>query len=208
MKMSSYKTVRSTLILAAALMFAGLCFGTTIAKLNLEKLVRNAGTIFVGKCLSISEETVTGPSGHQMPCTKYTFAISKALKGGSGNTITIRQFGYRGYNPARKHQLVIPGMPSYEAGKEYILMMTKESRFGLSAPVGLAQGSFKVRYNTTTGVKEIVNGFDNAGLFGDMEASALRTTARLEPPEVRLLSQKQGAVPYKSFVSLLEKIAR
>ena len=103
---------------------------------------------------------------------------------------------------------MIDGMPSYKTGQEYVLLLTTESGIGLTAPVGLAQGSFRVVRDSQNGQKSVVNGVGNAGLFSQMDSGKMQSSASLTAAEANLLSRKSGAIGYNSFLSLLEKLAQ
>lgn len=185
-----------------------LLMGTSTVKMNLAELVNRSGRIFVGKCISISESTIPAPGGGQLPVTIYTFSVAKSIKGVSSQTITVRQLGYRRPRFEKGYVFSIPGIPSYKVGEEFVLLLTQESQLGLTVPVGMAQGSFKIYHDQRTGKKKVVNGLVNAGLFNGMESGNFKSYTRLNSKEVTLLARKEGAIEYEAFVSLLRKLAR
>ncbi len=208
MRLPRYITRIPALSLVIALLGGTALLATTTARMNLAELATRSGRIFVGKCLSVTEATVPGPGGGQLPYTEYTFSVTKAIKGSIGATISVRQLGAQRPDFVRGRNRTIVGMPQYKIGEEYVLLLTKESRLGLTVPVGMAQGSFKTYFDAQTGQKKVVNGLNNAGLFNKMEPGKSSLATSLEGHEVRLLSNKQGALAFGSFVSLLQKLAR
>ena len=97
-------------------------------------------------------------------------SVSESLKGNVGSTITIRQFGF-GATQTRSDGLVqafkVPSMPTYKQGEEVLYLATAESNIGLSAPIGLFQGVFRLHRNAN-GEVLANNGSDNVNLFTDM----------------------------------------
>lgn len=137
-----------------------------VESFNFDELVQRAGRIFIGKVTAIDR----GVTAEGAPYIAYTFSVSESLKGNVGSTITIRQFGF-GATQARSDGLIqafkVPSMPAYKQGAEVLFLATAESRVGLSAPVGLFQGVFRLKRNAD-GEVVATNGSDNVNLFKDM----------------------------------------
>ncbi|MFQ5605933.1 MAG: hypothetical protein ACE5HS_21900 [bacterium] len=208
MKQLNKSLVLMLFVIAAALMWTSVTNGTSLQKMNLKELIRNSGRIVVATCIAIDEGAVTMPDGGKIPFTQYTFSVSKSIKGDLGSRLEVRQFGVRPSANGARVNLGVIGMPSYELNEECILILTQESKIGLTAPVGLSQGFFRVSTNLKTGRKEAVNGFNNAGLFSNMQKLKGTVLQNLSRAEINLLSQKQGPVEFDTFVSLLEKFAQ
>lgn len=160
---------RSTVFLTAVFAILA-CFqagATMVESFNFDELMQRADRIFVGKVTAIEH----GVTAEGAPFIAYTFAVSDGLKGNLGAAVTIRQFGM-GHAEQRGDGLFqsfkIPSMPSYKQGEELLLLVTAESSIGLSAPVGLFQGAF--RLNTDADGNVIANnGSDNVNLFTDVD---------------------------------------
>ena len=63
-------------------------------------------------------------------------------------------------------------MPQLEVGQGYLLLTTRPSAIGMSSPVGLGQGCFRISGNGSG--EEAVNAYGNTMLFRGMEAPGTR----------------------------------
>jgi hypothetical protein len=161
--------------------------------MNLDQLAGNAARVIVGTCLGMSESA----TAEGIPFTEYSFDVDEVLRGSAGQRLTVRQFGrpnsaeVNGYTQVLKVQ----GMPSYKPGDRVLLFLTAESSIGLSAPVGLFQGAFKVGTGAN-GDLEAVNSADNVGLFLGMEelpqAAARHRRGAANLSLIRQLIQQRG----------------
>lgn len=179
---------------------------TSIEKLNLSQLVKKSGRIIVGKCIDRHETTLFAAGG-EIPITVYTFSVSQSLKGDAGGTLELRQFGSFDTRGRGNALLKIVGMPDYKIGEEFVLILTAESKLGLSVPVGLGQGCFRISQNKETGVREVLNGFNNAGLFDKMAAASFGGQA-LNANLKNILTQKKGNIQFDSFITILENLPK
>jgi hypothetical protein len=195
------------LVSALGLFYTARLEGTSIEKMNLLEMVNRSGRIIVGTCVAVAEKTMPMANGGEIAYTSYTFAVSKSIKGQVGATMELRQFSYPGANSAGRVNTKIVGMPVYRVNEEYLLILTSESQLGLSAPVGLPQGCFKVS-SGKTGAREVVNGMNNAGLFHNFPSDSRLFKQTLTASESQILVQKQGPLQYDVFVGLLEKMVR
>ena len=135
-------------LLLSLLMAAGLVGGvvanqvhaTTVLPLNMEQMLADASRVFIGTCSSVE----AGKTAEGIPYTAYTFAVSEGLKGDTGGTVMIRQFGL--LEPRRVDNKMIQafrvlGMPTYKPGQKMLLLLGSDSELGLTSPVGLFQGA-------------------------------------------------------------------
>jgi hypothetical protein len=204
--------MRSRLVrgLAVALALAWLAAAipvraTSVRVVNLRDLVERSDRIFVGKCLSETSEIENG-----IPTTAYTFEVRDGVKGvAPGATVTVRQLGLA--EPVRvndeiKRVLRIDGMPRYTKGREVLLFLTPESKLGLSAPVGLAQGAFHV---LTKGDRQVlVNGAGNANLYHEL-SPGWAASKGVAPEKLReLRARDDGAVEYNKFLSMVRALVQ
>lgn len=168
---------------------------TMVEPLNFGQIVERAGRAFVGEVTAI--EQLTTADG--VPYTEYTFSVSESLKGDVGSTITIRQFGLGAPRPGSQGMFQIfkvPGMPMYKEGERVLLLVTAESSIGLTAPVGLFQGAFRLSRDAT-GTVLARNGSDNVNLFEGMAGI---------PPGLQ--RHRRGAVGLSVLTDLIERIGR
>lgn len=163
---------------------------------NLEEMVAASERIFVGRLIE-TEEDYLDARGGIIPVTIYTFAVDEALEGAIGNTLTIRQVGHR----SRRSNLFGPNTPQYKEGEVLMIFLAEESEIGLTSPIGLGQGAFRVK--TDHGVKiSVVNSRGNQGL---LEGSArIDAYLRAKSAQTRQpLKIFDGDIPYASFRDLV-----
>src|SRR6185437_5040077 len=133
---------------------------TSVLPVDLDHMVKSAAVAFQGTVTDVHTER--DPQAGDRIVTFVTFQVDDALKGPVGSTYTLKQIG--GRLPTGE-SLRIDGIPSYTVGESYVVFLTGPSSLGLSSPVGLSQGRFRIE--TTAGGREVSNGRD----FRDMTAS-------------------------------------
>ena len=160
---------------------------TSVRAIELDELVGGSYQIFLGRVVAIDQGTVPG---FHRPYVQYTFAVSDWVKGGSGQTLQIRQLGRSGV-------ALLPGLPVYKKGQETLLFVHKPSAIGLTSPVGMQQGLYPVEK-------------DSAGeryvRLGPMRPSVERLRSRLSP--ARSPSKEapvQDRIPLDDFLSLVRQ---
>ena len=132
--------------------------GAITAPRNLAELTNAAHVIVRGHVLSASYEA--HPQFSNLKTVVVTLRVADTLKGSAPAVFTFRQFIWD-----VRDQFNAAG---YRPGQELVLLMTRPSSLGLSVPVGLEQGRFRiVRQNGKT---LAINGHGNAGLFSGMQA--------------------------------------
>jgi hypothetical protein len=118
------------------LLLAGLSLlGTTLEQLSLDDLVKRSTSIVRGKVVS-SAPMQRG----SVIYTSYRVQVSDRLKGDTGPTVDVAVPGGR----SGQLRQTIPGAPSVEAGKDYVIFIWKGPS-GTNHIVGLSQGLFDVQ---------------------------------------------------------------
>jgi hypothetical protein len=201
------------LFVMAALTVTTLCpllQATTVKQMNILELVTRSNKIVAGRIVAIREDRIPAPGGGEIPLTIYTMAITDRLKGRVAETIELRFVGTKSMRVRGNYgfQLQIPGMPKYGLDDEVLIFLTRESRVGMTSPVGLMQGSFRIYVNSTTGTKMVTNGVNNSGLFKGVRDLDLPATKAFSQAERNLLNVKSGGIDYSTFVSLTRKLSR
>ncbi len=140
--------------LSLLVVVAAPAYSTTVAALAFEDLVDDAARVFHGTCTDVRVER--GATGRLQ--TRVTFSNRRALKGADDAQVEMVLPG-----GARDGQvLLIHGMPRFRPGEEVVLFATApHARSGLSVPVGLAQGVYRVE-RTPSG--EAIASRDTRGL--------------------------------------------
>ena len=85
-----------------------------------------------------------------------TLRVSETLKGRAQDSYTFRQYIWD-----VRDRYDVAG---YRKGQELLLLMNGSSRYGLTSPVGLEQGRFRIQRDRS-GREVAVNGAGNARLF-------------------------------------------
>ncbi len=148
----------------------------TVDQLDLGRMVEQAGSICVVTVLDAYPSTV--PAGDaELPVTLYSVHVEEALAGTlplseDGATSVLRFLRNPGTveRDGLLHRSNLPELPRLQVGGRYLLLTTAPSLIGLSAPVGLEQGVF--RLTGKPGDETAVNGMGNLGLFAGIEPSA------------------------------------
>ncbi|RPI25830.1 MAG: hypothetical protein EHM61_13330 [Acidobacteria bacterium] len=159
------------------------------------ELVQRADRVFHGKCLTRESRGENA----SVPIVEYTFEVKKAIKGvAEGERVVFRQV-----DGSEVGEPGIPGVPQYAVGQELVLFLKKESRRGLTSPVGLGQGAFVVKKNGRREA-EVVNFVRNRNLL--IGLSEADQTA-IAPQEFQALKPGQP-IPLSHFSSLVARVVR
>lgn len=163
-------------ILALALLAAPPAQAVTVENLALGQMVERAGSVTTVTVLAARPSTVRLRGG-ELPVTVYSVRVDEALVGAlprhdDGRTAELTFL--RNPGPTETRGLIrrsnLPELPSLRVGGRYLLLTTTPSLVGLSAPVGLEQGVFRVVGKP--GAETAENGLGNAGLFAGVEPFA------------------------------------
>ncbi len=169
----------AAIAIAAAIAWTPHAPATTTRDIDFVALEKRAATVFYGKC--IARRTVD--EGARISYVEYQFEILDGVKGcrdSKGRRLRRVVFRHAQLRPRTLPdgtRFVPPklGIPTYAIGDELVLFLTRESRLGLCAPVGLRQGCFRV---TRRGNRRYAqNGVENRHLFRDVRESAFRKSA-------------------------------
>jgi hypothetical protein len=185
--------------LVLLIVMAGVPLGaTTVMQFNLAEMVDRAHSIYRGRVLSAEEGTVA-VGGGQLPVVTYRIQVGELFRGDvtevKGVSIAeLRMLGKQQSVRSGGLQLVsvLPAMPELAVGRYYLVLATKPSAVGLSAPVGLGQGCFTIYQNGKD--ETAVNGANNSGLFRGMTSSEARTLAATA-------ASSSGPIPYSELAS-------
>lgn len=163
-------------VLVLTLLAAPPAQAVTVQKLDLGEMVERAGTITTVTVVAVRDTTVRLRGG-DLPVTVYRVRVDDAIQGAlpvhdDGRTAELTFL--RNPGPVEAGGLVrgssLPDLPSLRPGGRYLLLTTTPSLVGLSAPVGLEQGVFRVVGKP--GAETAENGLGNAGLFTGVESFA------------------------------------
>ena len=138
---------------------------------NLEQMTQRAARIFSGRCTGVD---VVFDSNLGRDVTVATFHVQRAVKGVSDKTVMVRMLDVAAVHGAASD--VPAGVPTFRPGEEVVLFLYGESAQGLSSPVGLGQGRFRI-LTDKKGRKVALNDFANSNLLNDLRPE---TRARLK----------------------------
>ena len=204
-----------------------------VLRFNLEEMTATADRIFVGRCLAV-EETEELIAQGQMPVTRYTFEIERAVKGKLPRQLTFRQLGHPAHRALGKGgeltmhgrtvspDTFIHGMSAYNIGDRVLLFLIPDYLGGKATyPVGLYQGAFFVS-QMPSGQALARNSINNLGLFtAPYNGTAMSAAnAKLIFPDRdnplteaqglsvkgQSLANKRGSLPLDDLLELVERI--
>jgi hypothetical protein len=171
--------------------------GAMVYPRNLAELVEKSETILVGHVVSARAEK--HPEFPNLNTVVVTLKVNDTWKGTAGPTFSFRQYVW----DIRDRYDAL----GYGKGQEVLLLLVRPSRYGLSSPAGLQQGRFRI-LRDAEGRKYAVNGFQNRGLFAEIEKQARQKGIDLSPDAVGLVETHQvGPVALEELKSLIQQLA-
>lgn len=167
--------------------------GEIVLQQNLAELVHQAATIVRGRVVSVSAEP--HPQFSNLDTVVVTLKVAELIKGEAGQEFVFRQFIF---DIRDRHTSL-----GYKPGQEVLLLMIKPSQYGLSSPAGLEQGRFRI-LRDPDGNRIAVNGFDNLGLFRNIQETAPNLGLELTAEVRQLLTEHWGGpIPYDQLVQII-----
>lgn len=193
----------SIVIFLTYLFFPIHSFSATVLPLDLNKIHSEASYVFHGQCIAndVVEDTQTG-----MIVTITTFSVIETLKGNVGQTYTIKQVG--GNLPNSSDLMMIPGVPKFEIGKNYVVFLPQSSRLGFSSPIGLDQGKFDILFDKQ-GNRVVGNGRDIEQLLENIPQQNIPSQVTvLNKNSVVNKNAKRTELPLNDFLSIVRQIGK
>jgi hypothetical protein len=156
--------------LALALVAVPAAHAAMVAKMNLGELTYNAELIARVTVLDVEQESMN-LGGSDLPVVAYTLRVDEPFKGSfqtlKGTAVVeVRMLGSVKQEVAAgslQRVSILPDLPQLQLGRDYVLFTTAPSALGLSSPVGLGQGAFRIY--TEEKHEMAANELNNAGLF-------------------------------------------
>jgi hypothetical protein len=168
----------------------------SVAQANLTHLVDNARTIVYGHVVSAVLEP--HPQFQNLQTAVVTVAVTRTFKGPALATITFRQFVWNVKDAA--------SAGGYQKSEELILFLNPDSLYGLTSPVGMEQGHFRVTHDAK-GNRYVVNGRGNIGLFTDVEDKATERGVLLSSQARAMMAKNGGRVSLATFEETIRALA-
>ena len=172
--------------------------GAVTAARSLDQLSAEAATIVRGQVISARVEP--HPQFKNLTTAVITMRVEETLKGVPAKTLQFRQYIWDLRDRLDKAR--------YAKGEELLLMLGPVSKYGLTSPVGLEQGRFRI-VRDAQGNALAVNGRGNAGLFVNSAARAQAQGLKLSPSAATVLqSRKAGPVRLDALEDAVRAFAR
>jgi hypothetical protein len=196
--------VRRSVIVAAILgLFVGLSFpaesraqqGARTAQVNLSQLVQGAHTILRGFVVSAKVEP--HPQFSNLQTVVVTMHVSRILKGSAATTYTFRQFVW--------DERDLGDAGGYRKAGELLLFLNPVSQYGLTSPVGLEQGRFRV-IRDAKGKGSAVNGRGNIGLFQNIPGNASEHGVALSKATQTMMQKTSGQAPLDTLEDAIGRL--
>ena len=127
------------------LLISKFCYAQLIP-MSTEQLIQNSSAIIVGTCDNLESRWV----GKQIH-TFVTIAVDESLKGSIQKEVTVKVPGGKVTKPW-PIQMSVSHAPHFTIGEEVLLFLWKSPK-GHYAVVGLSQGKFSIKTNTSSGEK-------------------------------------------------------
>jgi hypothetical protein len=162
--------------------------GANTAPADLDTLVHDAQTIVRGQVTSAKVEP--HPQFSNLQTVVVTLTVNKMLKGEVASSITFRQYLW----DARE----LPVIGGYKGAGEVLLFLNPVSPYGLTSPVGLEQGRFRI-LRDAKGNRYALNGRGNLGLFNQVESKATSRGLIFSKSVKDMLARPSGQVPLDVF---------
>lgn len=184
---------------AVLAMMTGAGIATSVRMLNLVEMVQLSDRIFWGVCLDAQQKT---DSATGLTLMEYTFRVERGLKGvKNGDQVVFRQF-----QAAQGRSMGIPGLPRYSKGNEWLIFLHGDSRIGLTSPVGMEQGLFRLE-KMQGGELGVINSLGNSNLAYQLQSEQIQASG-LARTDLDLLSKARKPMSLEDFAALVDKIDR
>jgi hypothetical protein len=187
--------------LAGALLLAAPAFaqrGALTVPRNLIEMSERAADIVRGTVVSARVEK--HPELTNLDTVVVTLRVREALKGGAQGSFTFRQYIW----DIRDRW----DAAGYRKGQDLLLVLNAPTRYGLTSPVGIEQGRFRIRPDGKGGFLAL-NGTGNAHLFDGIAAAAARKGVALTEKQSALAAKHRGGpVGLAELMAMFRTLAR
>jgi hypothetical protein len=171
--------------------------GARVVPRSLDQMVQQAETIVHGSVISARVEP--HPELKNLSTVVVSMSVQSILKGKAQKTMQFRQFIWE-----------MPGKVNsaeYQKGQELVLLLGPVSKYGLTSPVGLDQGKFRVTHDSS-GQAFASNGRGNLGLFQGTEQRAQAAKVTLSARTASMVRQSEpGPVPLADLKEAIQSFS-
>jgi hypothetical protein len=172
--------------------------GALTAPRSIDQLSQEAALIVRGHVTSAKVEP--HPQLHNLMTVLVTMDVEETLKGTRSKSIQFRQYIWdiRDQIDAAR----------YGKGEDLLLMLGPVSQYGLTSPVGLQQGRFRITRDSM-GQAMAANGNGNLRLFEATEQQAQARGMKLSQRVTTMVRQNRpGPVPLADLEDVIRSFAR
>ena len=128
-------TKKFALLLSLIVLLPAAAYATTVERLDLDDLVRKAGSVVVGK---VGASRTYWSADRKIILTTYTIEVEENLKGRGARSIELTTVG----GTIGNVELHVSGMPAFEKDEKAVIFVENTGAF--KTVVGLGQGKFTV----------------------------------------------------------------
>lgn len=166
--------------------------------LAVDQLSQRAQTVVRGSITSAVVEP--HPQFKNLLTVVVSMSVEQTLKGAPQKSFKFRQYIWDTRDRI--------GAAGYRKGEELLLLMGPVSQYGLTSPVGLEQGRFRILRDSKGNVTA-VNGRGNSGLFQAVEQRSRTQGVQLSSKTTALVRRPQaGAVPLSDLEDAIRIFGR
>ena len=178
------RVLRGAGAIVAALFLVAPAFaqrGAMTVPRSLEQMTSRAANILRGTVVSARVEK--HPELTNLDTVVVTLRVRESLKGDAGDTFTFRQYIW----DIRDRW----DAAGYRKGQDLLLVLNASTRYGLTSPVGIEQGRFRIERDSGGGFVAL-NGTGNLHLFDGVATAAARDGVALTTQQAGLVARHQG----------------
>jgi hypothetical protein len=168
----------------AALLLAAPAFaqrGAMTVPRSLEQMSERAADILRGTVISAHVEK--HPQLSNLDTVVVTLRVREALKGDAQGTFTFRQYIWD-----MRDRWDAAG---YRKGQDLLLVLNAPTRYGLTSPVGIEQGRFRIQRDRNGGFVAL-NGTGNLHLLDGVAEAAAKNGVALTARQADLAARHRG----------------
>jgi hypothetical protein len=193
------KALFHTIILSAAiLLLSQPATAQKTIRMNLERMVNDAGMIVHGTVTNVVSEV--DPQTNILS-TFVTISVIENFYGAGQSSVTLKLAG----GATKKSTLRFAEMPVFKTGEEIFSLFYAPSKYGFTSPVGMGQGKFSVLTDAATGAMTVRNGANNARLFAGMKNVVGSKSSPSASNDAQHLTADELSSAIRSLVTTLKK---
>lgn len=170
-----HRSMALGLLLAFLPVGASTVKATTMVELPLDRMIEEAESVFVGKVESTGTRMAV-LEGRATPMTITRFRVTRWLKGGDGEVVSIREPG----GVWARGSYRVEGTPRYAVGEEVVVFLERDPE-GHLRTYGRVQGKFVVKPANEIAPKTVVRDFAGVGLVRWKDDRMLLEHGGVEP---------------------------